>query len=293
LLEHTNVYATFANEGKYVAANPIVKITDSNGQVLYELDRKTSLQNAPQVLQAEYAYQITSILTDDESRGMIFGRGNLFEDTSDRLGRPVAAKSGTTDNWKDIWTMGYTTDVAVGVWTGQTSQSGNAETELPQLDGIQGAGPIWQQMMEVMHNNPTFAAYLNGPDGRPFSDTWAVPAGLEQREVCTATGHQATGNDSGDTREEWLVKDGGPSLPCDRVSAYELSQLTEAMKDIQQNGGQYAEGGESRILRFASAVGVYDGDVPDFDDDSDDDDFDNGDFDEGDEEVPIEQRDNG
>jgi membrane peptidoglycan carboxypeptidase len=292
LLEHTNVYATFANEGKYVAANPIVKITDSNGQVLYELDRKTSLQNAPQVLQAEYAYQVTSILTDDETRGMIFGRGNLFEDTGDRLGRPVAAKSGTTDNWKDIWTMGYTTDVAIGVWTGQTSQSGNAETELPQLDGIQGAGPIWQQMMEVMHNDPTFAAYLNGPDGQPVADTWAVPSGLEQREVCTATGHQASGNDSGDTHEEWLVKDGGPSLPCDRVSAYELAQLTDAMKDIQQNGGQYAEGGESRILRFASAVGVYDGDDPDFDNDSDDG-SDNGDFDQDDEEVQIEQRDNG
>jgi hypothetical protein len=64
------------------------------------------------------------------------------------------------------------------------------------------------------------------------------------------------------------------------------------MKDIQQNGGQYAEGGESRILRFASAVGVYDGDVPDFDNDSDDG-SDNGDFDQDDEEVQIEQRDNG
>lgn len=293
LLEHTNVYATFANEGKYVAANPIIKITDSNGQVLYELDRKTSLQNAPQVLKPEYAYQVTSILTDDESRGMIFGRGNLFEDTGDRLGRPVAAKSGTTDNWKDIWTMGYTTDVAIGVWSGQTSQSGNAETELPQLDGIEGAGPIWQQMMEVMHNNPTFAAYLNGPDGQPISDNWAIPAGLEQREVCTATGHQPSGNDSGDTREEWLLKDSGPSLPCDRLSAYELSQLADAMKDIQQNGNQYADGGESRILRYASAAGVYDGDVPDFDDDSSDGGSDNGDFDQNDGEVPIEQRDNG
>ncbi|MEZ4508056.1 MAG: hypothetical protein R2848_19880 [Thermomicrobiales bacterium] len=63
------------------------------------------------------------------------------------MGRPVAAKSGTTDNWKDIWTMGYTTDVAIGARPGR--QSGDAEIELPQLDGIQGAGPIWQQMMEL------------------------------------------------------------------------------------------------------------------------------------------------
>jgi membrane peptidoglycan carboxypeptidase len=292
LLEHTNVFATFANQGKYVAANPILKITDSNDQVLYELDRTTSLQNAPQVLRAEYAYQITSILTDDEARSMIFGRGNLFEDTGDRLGRPTAAKSGTTDNWKDIWTMGYTTDCAIGVWTGQTTQSGNAEIELPTLDGIQGAGPIWQQMMEVVHSDPTFSGYLNGPNGQPIADDWPVPPDLQQRDICTATGHQATGNGSGDAREEWLLKDGGPSLPCDRVSDYEYRQLLDAMKDLRQNGGNYADGAESRVLRYASAVGVYDGDIPDFEDDSGDQ-SDNGDYDPNDEEVPIQQRDNG
>lgn len=289
LLEHTNVFATFANLGKYVAANPILKITDSNGQVLYELDRQTSLQTAPQVLDAAYAYQITSILTDDESRGMVFGRGNLFENTGERLGRPVAAKSGTTDNWKDIWTMGYTTDVAIGVWTGQTSQTGNAEISLPQLDGIQGAGPIWQQMMELMHNNPTYAAYLNGPNGQPLATSWTVPANLEQREICTATGHQASGNGSGDTRTEWLLKNGGPSLPCDRISAYEYRQLTEALEDIEKNGGKYAEDGEYRVLRYASAVGVYDGDIPNFDSESGDG-TDAGDFDENDEEIPIQSR---
>ncbi len=292
LLEHTNVFATFANEGKYVAANPILKITDSNDQVLYELDRKTSLQQAPQVLQAEYAYQITSILTDDEARSMVFGRGNLFENTGDRLGRPVAAKSGTTDNWKDIWTMGYTTDVAIGVWTGQTSQTGNAEISLPQLDGIQGAGPIWQQMMELMHSNPTYAAYLNGPNGQPVASDWVVPAGLEQRDICTATGHQASGGNSGDTRKEWLLKDGGPSLPCDRVSAYEYQQLTDAMKDIRQNGGNYASGGEGRVLRYAAAVGIYHGDVPDADSgygvDPDTDEYD-----QDDTELPIQPRRNG
>lgn len=289
LLEHTNVYATFANGGKYVAANPIIKITDPNGQVLYELDRRTSLQNAPQVLRPEYAYQITSILTDAESRAMIFGRGNLFEDTSDRLGRPVAAKSGTTDNWKDIWTMGYTTDVAIGVWSGQTSQSGIAETELPTLDGIQGAGPIWQQMMEVIHADPTFAAYLNGPTGQPLPAEFPIPAGLERRAVCTATGHQPSGNGSGETREEWLLRDGGPALPCDRLSAYEYQQLADAMQDLRENPGTYAEGGEGRILRYASAVGIYDGAIPSFgiETSASDGDFD---FDQSDEEIPIQQR---
>ena len=254
--------------------------------MLYELDRETSLQNAPQALAPEIAYQVTSILTDNEARSMIFGRGNLFEDTGDRLGRPVAAKSGTTDNWKDIWTMGYTTDVAIGVWSGQTSQSGEAETELPTLDGIQGAGPIWQQMMEVIHNNPTYAAYLNGPNGQPIPNDWSVPSGLVQTEVCTATGHQASGG-SGGTDTELLVRDGGPSLPCDRLSAYEMAELSHAMDDLQQNGGNYANGGQSSILRYASAVGVYDGEI-DF---GSNDGSDNGDFDQSDQEIQIQQRD--
>ncbi|MEZ4529410.1 MAG: transglycosylase domain-containing protein [Thermomicrobiales bacterium] len=284
LLEHTNVYATFSNQGKYVAANPILKITDSNGQVLYELDRNTALQNAPQVLAPEISYQITSILTDDEARSMVFGRGNLFEDTGDRLGRPVAAKSGTTDNWKDIWTMGYTTDVAIGVWTGQTTQSGDAEIELPQLDGIQGAGPIWQQMMELMHSDPTFSSYLSGPNGQPMAHDWSIPPGLVQTQICSPTGHQASGSE--DSTTEWLIKDAGPSLPCDRLSAYEMAELEHAMEDLQKNGGKYADGGESRILRYASTVGVYDGYV-DFDED---DGSDYEDYDPDDGEIPIEQR---
>ena len=60
------------------------------------------------------------------------------------------------------------------------------------------------------------------------------------------------------------------------------------MTDLRENGGQYADGAEERVLQYASAVGAYDGDIPDFDNGSD-----TGDFDQNDEEVPIQQRDNG
>jgi membrane peptidoglycan carboxypeptidase len=305
LLEHTNVYATFANNGKYVPATPILKITDSNGNVLHELDRTETLAEAEQVLKAEYAYQVTSILTDNESRGMVFGRGNLFENTSERLGRPTAAKSGTTDGWKDIWTMGYTTDLAVGVWAGQTSQTGSAEIELPQLDGIQGAGPIWQAMMEELHNNPKWADLISGPNGQPMPGEFPVPGGLEERSICSATGHQASNN--GNNTRELLVRGEGPALECGELSALELQEIELAMEDIRRNGGKYAGDAESSILRYASAVGVYSGQVSDDDDegsspsieprdsgqdfDSDQDfdpnqDFNEDDFD--DDEVPIE-----
>ena len=216
LLEHTNVYATFANNGTFVPATPVIKMTDSSGNLLYELDRSKTLQEGTPALKAAYAYQISSILTDDEARGLVFGRGNLFERTGEQLGRPVAAKSGTTDGWKDIWTMGYTTDVSIGVWTGQTSQNGTAEIELPQLDGIQGAGPIWQQMMLDIHANPEWAALLYGPNGQPLPQTFTPPPDLTQRDVCSVTGHQAS--NQWETKKEWLVDGEGPALDCNQVS---------------------------------------------------------------------------
>ena len=306
LLEHTNVYATFANNGKYVPATPILKITDSNGNVLYELDRNKTLAEADQALGAGYAYQISSILTDNESRSMIFGRGNLFENTGDRLGRPVAAKSGTTDGWKDIWTMGYTTDLAVGVWTGQTSQTGSAEIELPVLDGIQGAGPIWQAMMELMHSDPRWSGYLNGPNGQPLPEQFQQPAELQERSVCSATGHQASSN--GNNHSELLVVNEGPALSCAQLSALERKELELALEDVRRNGGKYSGDGVESVYRYASSVGMYDGDF-DSDDNGDgetqiqpvdgnnDEDFESNDDveieleQEEEEETPIEQRD--
>ena len=254
LLEHTNVYATFANNGRYVPATPILRIEDARGNVLYDL--KESLKNNPgeQVLRAEYAYQITSILTDNEAREMVFARGNLFEQTAEALGRPTAAKSGTTDGWKDIWTMGYTTDLAVGVWSGQTSATGSAATQLPPRDGIEGAGPIWQAMMLEIHRNPNWSKYLLGPDGQPLPEEFPRPSGIEQRSICAATGHKPTGGY--ETRTEVLIKNEGPALRCDQLSADELSELQHALQDLQRNGGKYTARGRDSIQRYASVVGI-------------------------------------
>ena len=120
LVEHTNAYATLANNGKYVPYNPILKIEDSQGNVLYDATKLNPLKDANQAIDAGIAYQLTSILTDNQARARVFTENNLFGNTQTQLGRPTAAKSGTTDNWKDIWTMGYTTDIAVGVWVGYT-----------------------------------------------------------------------------------------------------------------------------------------------------------------------------
>ena len=87
-----------------------------------------------------------------------------------RLSRPAAAKTGTTSNWRDNWTMGYTPDLVTGVWVG------NADNHaMHHISGVAGAGPIWHDVMEVAHQQ------------RPVT-TFARPAGIEEREVCVING---------------------------------------------------------------------------------------------------------
>ena len=265
LIEHTNAFATLANNGKFVPYNPILKIEDSQGNVLFDATEKDPRDDANQAIRAGYAYQITSILTDDEARSMVFGRGNLFEATGDQLNRPTAAKSGTTEGWKDIWTMGYTTDIAVGVWVGNTSASGESPSELPEFDGIQGAGPIWQRMMYEVHN-PQWADLIDGPDGDPMPRDFPRPSEVYDGEVCAATGNQAT--PGFEDRNEILVRGGGPYLPCDQLSAEQQAELDRAVNDIGSNG-RFTNGGAEKIRRYQSAVTGGGDRIVEYDDDDD------------------------
>jgi membrane peptidoglycan carboxypeptidase len=296
VLEHTNVFATFANNGRYVPANPIIEIKDSNGNVLYDAEKDLEKHPGTQALRAEYAYQITSVLTDNDARAMIFTTSNLFGDTQERLGRPVAAKSGTTNGWKDIWTMGYTTDLAVGVWMGQTTATGERFQELSERDGIQGAGPIWADIMIELHQNPQWADLLTGPNGQTIPEDFPIPPGVSKRSICTTTGHQPAGS-GGDTYDEWLVDGEGPALRCDQLSSAEYKELQYALNDLRQNGGKYTGRGQDSIYNYANQVNVSrgngfsgssnnDGDDG-FTSGNDDSDFSGGDFDNNDSEQII------
>jgi membrane peptidoglycan carboxypeptidase len=250
LIEHTNAYATLANNGKFVPYNPILKIEDSQGNVLFDAAKEHPLDKANQAIDPGYAYQISSILTDNESRSMIFGQNNLFGNTQSQLGRPTAAKSGTTDGWKDIWTMGYTTDVAIGVWVGNTTQDGPSPSELPEFDGIQGAGPIWQKMMYEIHG-PQWSNLLVGPDGNPMPENFPRPSDVYDGSVCASTGNQAT--PGYESKKEILVRGGGPYLACDQLSAEQDAELNAAA-DALRTGANWTNGAQDKIRRYQSAV---------------------------------------
>ncbi len=136
LLELTSAYGVFADDGIRVPPTPFLKVTDSTGRVLWDL--KANPSQGTQVVDPRYAFQITSILSDVSARAPAFGTGSAL-----KLSRPAAAKTGTTDDWRDNWTIGYTPDLVTGVWVGNADN-----TPMEHISGITGAGPLWHNFME-------------------------------------------------------------------------------------------------------------------------------------------------
>ncbi|MDD4995134.1 MAG: transglycosylase domain-containing protein [Patescibacteria group bacterium] len=134
LLEHTGAYAIFAAEGKKYPINPILKVEDPWGKTLEEWQQP----EGEQVIPAEAARLTSNILSDNAARAYVFGTGSYLQ-----LGaRPVAAKTGTTNDYRDGWTIGYTPSLAAGVWIGN-----NDNSEMSRVGGSLGAAPIWNRFM--------------------------------------------------------------------------------------------------------------------------------------------------
>lgn len=163
LLEHTNAYATLANNGIYHEPVSILKIIDNTGKIIEEWKPN----EGSKAVEPEIAATITNVLSDDDSRAYIFGRNS----TLTLPDRPVAAKTGTTNDNKDAWTVGYVPSLAVGVWVGNTKPSPM------KAGGNKLAGVIFQQFMKEaltgtepqtfppLPENTTNKPILNGTDG--------------------------------------------------------------------------------------------------------------------------------
>ena len=146
LLEHTNAFATFANGGELYEPISILKIEDNSGKVLDEWKK----EKGERVLDPSIAATVSNVLSDDQARSFLFGAGGILT----LPGRPVATKTGTTNNYIDAWTVGYTPSLVTGVWAGNTDNS-------PMKRGYGGsrvAAPIWNQFMrEALADQPAEA----------------------------------------------------------------------------------------------------------------------------------------
>lgn len=153
LLEHTAAYAAFAREGIYHTPIAILKIEDAKGNVLYEY--KDSDNRGKQILTPEVFRSLNSILSDNAARSYIFGEKNYLTLPD----RPVAAKTGTTNDYHDAWTIGYTPSIATGVWVGN---SDNAEMKRG-ADGSVIAAPIWNTYMKAAVANQPVETFQEPP----------------------------------------------------------------------------------------------------------------------------------
>jgi len=134
LIEEAAAFGVFANEGKRNQLASIIKIEDSSGKMLEEYKN-----NSKKILEPQITRLISDILSDEATRASVFGsKSKLYLEE-----RPVAAKTGTTQEYRDGWTIGYTPSLVVGVWAGN-----NDNTPMKEGAGIYVAAPIWNEFMK-------------------------------------------------------------------------------------------------------------------------------------------------
>jgi len=182
LLEMAGAYAVFANGGRQIPPVAITRIEDRSGDVVYQYTPPAG----EQVIRAEHAFLISSILSDNQARTPAFGPNSYLH-----LPFQVAAKTGTTNDFRDNWTVGYTPDVVVGTWVGNADY-----TPMQGTSGLTGAAPIWSTFIN------TAVSQITGGNPTPF----IKPAGVIERQVCTISGTEPS-QGCPNQRNEYFVAD--------------------------------------------------------------------------------------
>ncbi|HET7091669.1 MAG TPA: PBP1A family penicillin-binding protein [Anaerolineae bacterium] len=233
LIEMAGAFQIFANGG--VRRPPVVieRITNVRGDVQCQFalpgqdaGGAPPCESAPgageQVISPQHAYLITHILSDNLARCPAFGCPNILE-----IGRPAAVKTGTTNDFRDNWTIGYTPELVTGVWIGNPDRS-----EMKNISGVTGAGPIWHNFMQ------------RALEGQPVLE-FPHPPGIIEMEVCADSGTQPSPYCPA-RRTEIFAADRPPLGP--EHDWYQLVRLDAA------SGLRWVEGCTSGVVEKVMAV---------------------------------------
>ncbi len=220
LLDMAYAFGVFANGGVMAGQptrNPrpgyreldpvaILRVEDAQGRVLKEYTRP----QVRDVLSPQLAYLMDDILSDNQARIATFGVNNKlhFED-----GRPVAAKTGTTDNWKDAWTIGFTPQYVTGVWVGNSDNS-----SMERVPGSLGAAPIWHDFMEaILKDEPV--------------EKFTRPPGIVEAEVCPVSGMLPTEHCPPPVKEIF-IEGTEPTQYCTVHQAFRINKETGKLATV-------------------------------------------------------------
>ena len=224
MTDMATMYGVFANSGSKVPLNPILQVTNYQGEVLYHNECALAGTNCPtqEVLNPGVAYLITHILSDNAARTPAFGPLSTLVIP----GQQVAVKTGTTNNLRDNWTIGYSSDRVVAVWVGN-----NDNTPMSHVaSGITGASPIWNKIMrqQLSPENP---------------HVFAKPETVTSVAFCTATKQPAC-EWCTTTTEEVFLTGTEPALTCQ--PNYRLSNSGQNFETFESTNRATQQGLRSR-----------------------------------------------
>lgn len=167
MVDMATAFGVFANGGYRIDLHPVLKITDKKGQVLEEYKPPTSSIFGKKVLDEGIAYIISDILADNGARIAAFGDNSQLKIP----GQTISVKTGTTNDYRDNWTIGYTPSFLVATWVGN-----NDNTPMSNIaSGVTGAAPIWNDIMTYILKERK-------------AEAMSRPANVVQKQVCSDTG---------------------------------------------------------------------------------------------------------
>jgi len=227
MIDMAEAFGVFANGGIRKDLVSIKKVVDREGKVLVEntdpnLDRTIPSQmllQGPRVVSQETAFLISHILLDNNARQEAFGPNSSLVIP----GHAVSVKTGTTDDLRDNWTIGFTPQILIAVWVGNND---NSPMNRSLVSGVTGAAPIWNKLMRKALENK--------------ADLWPKqPDGIVGAQICSITGLQLPTPDTEDkgcqTRFEYFINGTVPS---------EKEQLKQSVI-IDKSTGDIAEFGKT------------------------------------------------
>ncbi len=227
LLDLTSSFGVLANKGRKSDPVSILKVTDSNGKDLFEYHESEGTK----VLDEGIAFIISNILSDNGARSAAFGSNSILNVS----GKTVSVKTGTTDQKRDNWTVGYTPSVVVGVWVGNND---NSIMDPAIASGITGASPIWQKVM--------IASLKDKGDDRP-----SQPGNVSYIDIDGLMGGQV--KDSSPTRKEYFIRG---TEPTSQSSAYQRHKVCKSNTHRLANDGEDAEEKDVILLKEDDPTGA-------------------------------------
>ena len=206
MLDMTTAFGVFANQGYRVDLHPILKVTDRNGKILEEYIPPKSPIFGKKVIPTSVAWIISDILADNNARLMEFGPASEL-----KIGKKfVSVKTGTTNDFRDNWTIGYTPQYAVSVWVGNNDRKPMSGL----VSGLTGAAPIWNKIMTHL---------LDGKEPR----NPPKPVDVVTKDICSTTGMLPV--DGCPSRFEYFVKGTEPKNTGPAKTATWIDKTTNTL----------------------------------------------------------------